>query len=109
RPAETTMFDRSRKSANFASARLPRTSRGLQAGVTAIEYALLAGLISVGAILAFQAVGTANDGVMRSIAAALGGSGAGADAGGGDSSGAGDAGDGGGGSNNGGSNNGKRE
>jgi Flp pilus assembly pilin Flp len=48
-------------------------ARKQQRGVTAIEYALIASLIAVGAILAMQAVGQANRNVFDAVGSALSG------------------------------------
>ena len=48
-----------------------------ESGATAIEYGLIAALVSVFIIGALQALGTSLDGVFQSIATALTGAGAG--------------------------------
>ena len=44
-----------------------------ESGVTAIEYGLIAGLISVVILVAVTAIGTSLQGLFRTIATALGG------------------------------------
>lgn len=55
--------------------KLLRKFRRNQSGATAIEYALIAGLISVASIAAWTAVGVSNTGKMGGIAASIAGAG----------------------------------
>lgn len=53
--------------------RLIRTLRRSESGATAIEYGLLAALISIALVAAFNALGLSLVGIFETIAAALGG------------------------------------
>ena len=53
--------------------RLLKTLAGDESGATAIEYGLLAALISIALVAAFNALGLSLAGIFETIAAALGG------------------------------------